>query len=98
MLSIEGPCNANPDVAVDEDDLQIAVSVVWRSAQTGDDCVTVAEVPLAAPVGERDLVDSDAKRRWALVDSVWVSIGWCGVEERCESEVDLTGDDLADAG
>lgn len=99
VLNIEGPCNANPDVAVDEDELQIAVSVVWREAATSDGCVTVAEVPLTAPVGERDLVDSDAKRRWALVDSVWVSIGWCGVEARCESEADLTGDELAgDAG
>ncbi len=97
MLGIEGPCNANPDVAVDERDLQIVVSVVWRDAVTSEGCVTVAEVPLTEPVGERDLVDSDAKRRWALVDSVWVSIGWCGVDARCESEVDLTADDLADA-
>lgn len=97
VLGIEGPCDANPDVAVDERDLQIVVSVVWREAVTSDGCVTVAEVPLTEPVGERDLVDSDAKRRWALVDSVWVSIGWCGVEERCEDEADLTGDDLADA-
>jgi hypothetical protein len=92
VLSIEGPCNANPDVAVDERDLQIVVSVVWREAATSDGCATVAEVPLAEPVGERDLVDRDAKRRWALVDSTWVSIGWCGVDTRCESDEDLTDD------
>jgi hypothetical protein len=44
-------------------------------------------------VGERDLVDGDAKRRWALVDSVWVSIDWCGVDARCEHDEDLTDAD-----
>jgi hypothetical protein len=92
LLNIEGPCNSDPDVAVDEQTAQIVVSVVWRDADTGDDCTTVAEVPLRQAVGERDLVDTDAKRRWALVDSVWVSIGWCGVEARCDGDEDLTDD------
>jgi hypothetical protein len=93
VLNIEGPCDADPDVAVDEGESQIVVSVVWRDATAGDDCATVAEVPLAQPVGERDLVDGDAKRRWALVDSVWVSIDWCGVDARCEHDEDLTDAD-----
>jgi hypothetical protein len=93
-LTIEGPCNSDPDVAVGESETQIVVSVVWRDAATDDGCATVAELPLTQAVGVRDLVDSDAKRRWALVDSVWVSIGWCGVDARCESDEDLT--DVAD--
>lgn len=92
LLNIEGPCNSDPDVAVDEQEAQIVVSVVWRDPAEGDGCATVAEVPLRQAVGERDLVDTDAKRRWALVDSVWVSIGWCGVDARCEGDEDLTDD------
>lgn len=83
-----GACGATADVALDEQDNQIVLSVVWRGGSK-DDCGGGATVALESPIGARDVVDKDAQRRWALVDGAWVSIGWCGVDGRCADDADI---------
>ena len=83
---VTGPCGTTADLAVDENAAQIVVSAVWRGAVDGD-CAAEATIELDDPVAGRDLVDRDAERRWAHVEGTWVSIGWCGVEARCEDDL-----------
>lgn len=85
-LVVTGPCGTTADLAVDESEAQIVVSAVWRGTEEGD-CDATATIELDDPVGGRDLVDRDAERRWAHVDGAWVSIGWCGVDTRCEDDL-----------
>lgn len=88
QIEIVGPCRATADVALEEDDDQIVVSAVWRGGVDGD-CAATETLDLDDPVGERDLVDRDTERRWALVDDVWVSIDWCGIDARCDEDADI---------
>ncbi len=85
-LVVTAPVAPLPTSRSKETEAQIVVSAVWRGAEEGD-CIATATIDLDDPVGGRDLVDRDAERRWAHVDGTWVSIGWCGVDTRCEDDL-----------
>jgi hypothetical protein len=88
QVTLQGPCGASADVSVDEQDSQIVMTAVWRGGND-DACVATVPVSLDDPIGSRDIVDPDLHRRWALQGDQWLSLDWCGVAARCDSQSTL---------